>query len=106
MNRFGLNFRGALVVMLGVSISFWFIQRCYGYFVLGEDHPINKVIQLVGGRPLLLSMVGIHESSVFEWVPVLLSMLTAFAIYIGLAALSALIAYKIIKAIGQRLPEA
>lgn len=92
--------------MLGVSISFWLVQKCYGYFVLGEDHPINKALQLVGGRPLLLSMVDIHESSVLKLIPVSLSILTAFAIYVDLAALSALITCKIIKEIDQRLPEA
>lgn len=106
LSRFGLNFCRALVVMLGVSISFWFVQRCYGYLVLSEDHPINKALQLVGGRPLLSSMVSIHESSVFKLIPTFLSIVTAFAIYVGLAALSALITYKIIKAIDQRLPEA
>ena len=74
--------------------------------MLGEDHPINKALKLVGGRPLLLRMVSIQESSALKLVPFLLSILTALNIYVGLATLSALIAYKIIKAIDQRLPEA
>lgn len=106
MSRFGLDFRRALVVMLGVSISFWFVQRCYGYFVLGEDHPANKALQLVGDRPLFLSMVSIHESSLLKLIPIFLSIFTAFYIYVGLATLSALITYKVIKAIDQRLPDA
>lgn len=106
MSKLGYNLRSTLVGFLGVSISLWFIQRCYGYFVLSEDHPVNKVLQSVGGKPLLLSMVDISDASTFALIPIVISMITAFWIYIGLSASSALIAYSLIKAMGQRRPKA
>lgn len=106
MNRFGLYCLQCVVGVVGVvgvSASLWFLALIYGFLAFGKDHPVNAALRIFGAKPLALNLSEIMEMSVYGLIPLVLSITTAICIYVSLAVASALVTYKSILALDERL---
>lgn len=91
-----------VVGIIGAALFVMFINFLIGYLASNENHPLNFLLQLVGGRPMMLNMEEIQNVSVFDLIKVIISIITAAGIYVSLAAVTAIVTCRLIKALGNK----
>jgi len=91
-----------VVGIIGAALFILFINFLIGYLTSNENHPLNFILQLFGARPMMLNMEDILNVSVFDLIKVIISIITAAGIYISLAAVTAIVTCRLIKALGNK----
>lgn len=81
--------------MIGIGSSFWLLENLYGFLFLGGEHPIDMVLKLIDARPVMFQTVT--DISVIKVIPLIVSAITAIAIYIGLTGIIALATCEVIR---------
>lgn len=83
--------------VIGVTASFFFLYRLYAYFAVDGVHPINIIYYYLGAAPITgLNFPYFAEISILDIIPLVISVSSTMVLYLGMAGLSALPAFKLI----------
>jgi hypothetical protein len=54
MKKLGLHCLRFGTTVVGIAIALWFLRLLYGFFALGENHPVNAMLGVFGAKPFFL----------------------------------------------------